>query len=433
MLLSGVASVGALIVLGLLFVRPQLGIIALAAFFSLNLYVIRLPLPGLNFETVFIAIAIGLTLLRFGFRIPPLRFSGPIVAYIGVLFVGFLVTTSWAPREIAQFSSFGLFKVAKSQVFTALLFFPTYLWFSNASDRRRLLEGMSLGLALAACATLADAALQITESARMGRPAGLLSDPNAMAQCLAAFSLIQLHLFSSLELSPIRRWLHLGLYTLVLLAVALSLSRSAWLALVLGHGIYLMYVNRKLLLAGAATLVLAVTIGFPFLPGLVRDRVEETFRSGNVVFAGNSRLESSAASRVVFYRIGAGMFLDSPVWGHGLASFKLLTPKYGARFGMLHHKDPHSLPLKLGAEMGTLGLGVFLWLSFMVLQTGRRLWRARSDERGFGPLLLGAGATLLIANLFTTEFMHTHQVSAYFWLLLAIAAHSDQDRASESL
>ena len=71
MLLSGLASAGALIVLGLLFARPQLGIVALAAFFPLNPYVIRLPLPGLNFETVFIAIAMGLTLLCFGFRIPP--------------------------------------------------------------------------------------------------------------------------------------------------------------------------------------------------------------------------------------------------------------------------------------------------------------------------------------------------------------------------
>ena len=79
--------------------------------------------------------------------------------------------------------------------------------------------------------------------------------------------------------------------------------------------------------------------------------------------------------------------------------------------------------------MGILGLGAFLWLSLLVLHTGRRLWWGRSDERRFGPLLLGVGATLLIANLFTTEFMHTHQVSAYFWLLLAIAAHSGQDRA----
>ncbi len=431
--LTWLASGGALVVLALFFIRPRLGIIALAAFLPLNEHVLRPPLPGLNFETVIVGIALGLTVMRFGFRVPPLRYSGPVLAYMSVVFIGFMVMASWGPRQIPGFTAFDVFRNAKSLVFTALLFFPLYLWFGDPRDRRRLLEGVSLGLGLVAVFGLADAVLKLSASAEEGRALGLFGDPNAMGQCLAAFSLIQLHLFTRREIPTYRRGFHLFLYTLSFASVVLSLSRSAWLALVLGHGVWLLYVNRKVLLLSATALLLVLTIAFPLVPGLLRERIEATFTSGNIVFAapGASGFEASAASRIVFYRIGGQMFLDSPIWGHGLASFKLLTPKYGARYGMLKYKDPHSLLIKLGAETGVLGLGVFLWLAVVVVRTGRSLWRASSDEGALGALLLAVGATLLVGNLLTTEFMHAHQISGFFWILFAITTRARQDVESE--
>ena len=119
---------GAMVVLGLVVSRPRLGFIALAAFYPLNDYVPRSPLPGLNWETVITSLAVGVTLLRFGFRTPPLRFSAPVTCYILILFIGFLVIASWAPARIPGFSSFENLKVAKSAAFTAVLFFPMYFW-----------------------------------------------------------------------------------------------------------------------------------------------------------------------------------------------------------------------------------------------------------------------------------------------------------------
>ncbi len=420
---------GATVVLGLVVSRPRLGFIALAAFYPLYDYVPRSPLPGLNWETVVTGLAVGVTLLRFGFRTPPLRFSGPVTCYILILFIGFLVTASWAPARLPGFSSFELFKVAKSSAFTAVLFFPVYFWLAHPLDRRRVLEGMSLGLAPVAIATVLDAVFKITPSGAAGRATGLLPNPSAVGLYLAAFSLIQLHLFLDREITAPRRYLHLALYAMSLSGVVLSLARGGWLALILGHVVWFMYRSRRMLLLLVVALLLALTVAFPLLPYSVRERIEDTFRTRNVVFqaAGASSFEASAASRIVFYRIGGDMFLDSPVWGHGLGSFKLLTPKYGARYGMLKYKDPHSLIIKLGAEMGLLGLGVFVWLAVLVVQLGRRLWREDEDERTLGPLLLAIGMALLVGNLVSTSFMYNHQISVFFWLLFGMAARARQD------
>ena len=190
-----------------------------------------------------------------------------------------------------------------------------------------------------------------------------------------------------------------------------------------------------MLLLLAIGLLLALTVAFPLLPYSVRDRIEETFRIRNTVFqaAGASYFETSAATRIVFYRIGGDMFLDSPIWGHGLGSFNLLTPEYGARYGMLQHKDPHSLITKLGTEMGLLGLGVFVWIAVLVVQLGRRLWREDEDESTLGPLLLAIGMALLVGNLVSTSFIHIHLISAFFWLLFGMAARAGQNLGQQDV
>ncbi len=426
---------GATLVLGLVVSSPRLGFVALAAFYPLNDYVPRSPLPGLNWETVITSLMVGVTLLRFGFRTPPLRFSAPVIFYILVLFIGFLVIASWAPARIPGFSTFELFKVAKSSAFTAVLFFPVYFWLAHPLDRRRVLEGMSLGLALVAIATALDAVFKITPDGAAGRATGLLPNPSAVGLYLGAFSLIQLHLFLDRGITAPRRHLHLVLYAVSLAGVVFSLGRGGWLALILGHVVWFMYRSRRMLLLLAVGLLLALTVAFPLLPYSVRDRIEETFRIRNTVFqaAGASYFETSAATRIVFYRIGGDMFLDSPVWGHGLGSFTLLTPKYGARYGMLQHKDPHSLITKLGTEMGLLGLGAFVWIAVLVVQLGRQLWREDEDESTLGPLLLAIGMALLVGNLVSTSFIHIHLISAFFWLLFGIAARAGQDLGQQDV
>ena len=74
MIVPAAASIAAVVVLILLLVRPPLGIAAMVLFAPFNQFVPFTPLPGVNSSTILGITAIGMTVLRFGTRLPPLRY-----------------------------------------------------------------------------------------------------------------------------------------------------------------------------------------------------------------------------------------------------------------------------------------------------------------------------------------------------------------------
>jgi O-antigen ligase len=428
-------SVLVVITLGLLFWRPVAGLVLLAAIYPIDPFSPRLPVPGMNTETILLGIAFAVTVLRFGARVPPLRYSGPVLAFILVTLMAFLLAIPWALRLSVGGDTviWLVFKFWKSITFTALLFFTTYWWFALPNDRQRMLEAMSVGVGICCVGWVADYVLTITPIAADGRPAGLQGDPNDMAAAIGSMMFVPLYLaLRGFELSRFRRLLHLGVYGLSFLAVVLSLSRGNWVALIVAHAVFLLLMSRTLFLAAIASVAVIVTVGYPLLPQVVRDRIEVTTSADRVLYQVPLAvgLEGSAATRVVFARIGADMLLRSPIWGNGLNAFYFRTPEFGAKYGMLNFKDPHNLVVKFAAESGLIGVAALAWLIWAVFRCGRRLWRADSREFRLGAVLLAAATYVLVANLSTDSFISTKQVSGYFWILYALCARAYVERLS---
>jgi len=428
-------AVLAALALGLLFWRPLAGLVVIAAIYPMDPFSPRLPVPGLNTETALLGVAFAITVLRFGARVPPLRFSGPVVAFIAVMGMAFLLALPWAVRfHVEDVSAvWAIFKFWKSVTFSALLFFTTYWWFARPDDRQRMLEALSVGIFISCIAGLLDYALGLTATGASGRASGLHGDPNAMAEAVGSMMFVPLYLATRVQgLSSLRRLFHGGVYGLSFLAVVLSLSRGNWVALVVAHAVYLLLVSRPLFFAGAATALLLATVAFPLLPKVVRERIEVTAVSGTTVYQVPYAvgLESSAATRVVFAKIGADMFAHSPLWGNGLNAFYFRTPEFGAKYGFLDMKDPHSLVVKLAAESGAIGLAVLAWVVWAVFRCGRRLWRSDSREFHLGAVLLASGTHVLVASLSTDSFLYAKQISAYFWILYALSVRAYVERRS---
>ena len=187
------------------------------------------------------------------------------------------------------------------------------------------------------------------------------------------------------------------------------------------------YGNRGLLLAGAVALVLLVTVGYASVPDLIRDRIDATFRTRNtVLWGGGAERFGSGADRIVYYQIGAEMFLESPIWGHGANAFLLNTPKYGAKYGILGNKAPHSIVVKIATETGSIGLAIFGWLVLTVMLVSHRVGRYSPDDRGLGVLLFGGFAAIGVTSLFQPTFF-SHVLGGYFWLLFGLVAHAEVD------
>ncbi|MGH9889137.1 MAG: hypothetical protein ACREBE_26625, partial [bacterium] len=260
----------ALITLGLLFWRPALGIALLVAIFPMDPWGPRLPVPGVNTETILIGVALAVTVLRFGARLPPLRYSAPIVAFITVMFMAFAVSIPWA-RSMQGVDGvpavWVIFKTWKSISFTAFLFFSVYWWCRTEEDRARVLQGLCIGLFLSSVAGILDFAIDINPFGIEGRASGFVADPNALAESIGSMMFVPLYLIMrGREFSVTWRAFAAGCYALSALVIVISLSRGNWIAFLAAHFVFLLLVNRALLVGAIVAFLLVVTIGFPLLP-----------------------------------------------------------------------------------------------------------------------------------------------------------------------
>jgi O-antigen ligase/polysaccharide polymerase Wzy-like membrane protein len=419
----------AALALALMFWRPIAAIVLLTAIFPFDAASPRLGVPGVNTETILLLSALAVTILRFGARLPPLRYSAPVLAFLVVMGIGFMLAIPWARKMTVMGDEpavWYIFKHWKTNTFSTLSFFSTYWWFSRPPDRQKLLEAMSVGTLLSAIMALIDFVHPYTANGEVGRASGLEIDSNATACAIGMMMFVSLYLaFWAPDLSRFRRLFHLGVYLVSIPAVVITLSRGNYLALAVAHLVFFWLMNRTLFFATIAALVLVSTVAFPLLPQLVRERIEITMSgSGYRGVAGAEYLEASAAQRLVLAKAGLDMFRTSPLWGRGLNFFFFRTPEFSAKYGSLIQKDAHNLVIKMAVEMGLLGVGVLVWIWWAVFRCGRRLWRANTLDYQLGAVLLASGTHLLIANLSTNAFITTSHISCYFWILFGISARA---------
>ncbi len=426
-----------MLVVAMFFWRPIWGLALLVAIFPMDAWAPRLPVPGVNTETIMIGVAFAVTVLRFGGRIPPLRYSGPVFAFIGVMLIAFVVSIPWASGMRAVDGGPAIwynFKTVKSSTFTALLFFIAYWWVRTPEDRQRMFGAICVAVFLASVAGIADFAIGINPRVSDGRANGFLDNANAMAETIGPMLFVPLYLLmQGREISWSLRAFSVATYALGIVALVLSVSRGNWLAFVAGHVVFLMLVNRKLLVGAVAVGAILIALGAPLVPAIVSDRLESTTAAGPAVYQVPLAvgLEGSTAMRVVFAKIGLDMLAISPVWGNGLNAFHLRTPEFGAKYGLLTHKDPHILLVRFAAEMGLAGLIMLAWLVWAVFRCGRTLWRSDSPAYMLGAVLLAASSYNFVSNLASTTFLQVAQVSAQFWILFAIAARASAERFTE--
>ena len=427
----------AFIALALMFWRPVAALVFLTAIFPMDVASPRLGVPGVNTETILLLTAIAVTILRFGARLPPLRFSAPVVAFVLVVGVGFVLSIPWARKMTVIGGEPALwftFKQWKSMTFSALFFFSTYWWFQRPQDRTHLLEALSVGTFISCVVALLDLwVLKVTEGASYGRATGLQGDPNGTGCAIGAMMFASIYLvWWSRDLGWFRRAFHAGTYLLSFFVVVMSQSRGNYIGLVVSHLFFFLLVSRTLFLGGVVTVALFATVAFPLLPDVVRERIEYTVtgRGAGYRLAGAENLEGSTAQRLVLIRTGVDMFKSSPLWGHGLNFFFFRTPEFSARYGSLEQRDSHNLVIKMGVEMGLIGLATLAWLWFSVFWCGWSLWRSDAADYRLGAVMLAASLHVLIASFTTNSFLTTSQISSYFWIMYGMAARAYVSRGA---
>jgi O-antigen ligase len=264
------------------------------------------------------------------------------------------------------------------------------------------------------------------------RLASIFGDPNVFGAFLVLA--VPFALLMAVRLpTPRLRWIA-GVVAIVLfLALWLSLSRGAWIALVLGVGTVLALVDRRALVLGMLMCVVTFVVAdvmprsllvhrAPPRPQLIDSTID---RFGAVGLGGDLR--------TLFVLNAIPIIRDHPLLGVGPGRYggavanTFETPIYGEYdttplFWNPKQRTVDNFWLHILVETGVLGLAALLAAAMI---PGIRILRAARASTGLRHIMLGgvAAATAGMAvSSVTTMLLEANSIGFPFWFLLSIGA-----------
>ncbi len=212
-------------------------------------------------------------------------------------------------------------------------------------------------------------------------------------------------------------------------ALVASWSRGAWIGFAAALGAMALALPRKahwgwLLAAGLVVLFLALyTAGW--LPERIVARLTE-FTAGlrlqDVRGVSISSANFAVMERLAHWQSAVEMWRAHFWTGVGIGGYELAYPKFALINWPLALGHAHNIYLNTLAEMGLLGLGVYLFLwGWVFWQTWRATRRATGLARGVAVGLLGAWTHLTVHHLFDNLYVNNvHLLVGFLLGLLTI-------------
>jgi O-antigen ligase len=206
----------------------------------------------------------------------------------------------------------------------------------------------------------------------------------------------------------------------LLVALALTFTRSAWVGACVAIGLVLVLKDFRL----TAVVPVAVALVFAVAPDRITDRMVSMF----------DLHDPTNRDRLSMVNTGIAMVKDHPLTGVGPNMVGPLYPEYRASGAVnavnLHL---HNVPLQIAAERGLPALAVWIWFVVALVDTLVRLFKNGGD-RVLGSAALAAVGAMLAAGLFEYNFGD----SEFLMLLLVLitlpfaAARNDAAAAADA-
>ena len=260
------------------------------------------------------------------------------------------------------------------------------------------------------------------------RITSFIGHPNMVAAVIGVALPFPLFAAARLE-DRTHRWLARAAVLIMMLALVLTFSRGAWLAVALAGGLGALLFDRRALalllaavvLAVGATMVLPRNVLTPRAAGPPPLFDSTADRLGNVTQADDVRAH--------FLRDGLRIVNDHPLLGvgpgryGGAAATIIPSPVYEEYdTSLFGYRTVHNFWLHLLGEVGALGTAVFLT---MVIGLGIRLGRGARRESGLAAIILAGSATSLgvaIINSATEMIFEGNMPVLLLWLVLGVAS-----------
>jgi O-antigen ligase len=212
-----------------------------------------------------------------------------------------------------------------------------------------------------------------------------------------------------------RKWPALVMPAL-LVALTMTLTRSAWVGVSVGVGLLLVLKDLRL----TALIPVVVALLFALAPDSVTDRL---------MSVSNLR-DPSSRDRIAMLQTGAAMIRDHPFAGVGPNMVERVYPEYRDR-DSVQKVNPHlhNVPLQIAAERGLPALAI--WIAFVGILAAAvfRLFRTSAD-RTLPAAALAAIGSMLAAGNFDYNFGDSEFLMLFLVIVtLPFAAARAPDRS----
>ena len=240
-------------------------------------------------------------------------------------------------------------------------------------------------------------------------------DPNTLGIYLSAIAplIFSLTLY---YLKKMQKIFFVFISIVVLAGIILTYSRPTLLAIYIA--LFLLGTVKKDKILGGFLILLILLLPF-ILPKPVKEWAREVDYNP-IRFMCND-------DRIAIYRNSLNMIKAHPLIGVGantyMKNYKFFkeSPEY-RNVVTSDYLYAHNNFLHMAAEIGLIGLGVFIWLLYKLFKESARIYRGL-DDRFFKTVSLSLSACLLafLVNGLTESSMYSSRVAIIFWYLMGLS------------
>jgi O-antigen ligase len=213
-----------------------------------------------------------------------------------------------------------------------------------------------------------------------------------------------------------RKLLLAGAATVIVAGLVLSFTRGAWIGFGAGLMLLTWMHSRRTFVIAAAGMTAVVLVLIAVSPGL----------RARVISITNVETDWSNLGRIRIWRTTADVIATAPVLGVGDGNYRAAMAPYLARYGAKAHSHPHNALLQQWATKGLIGLAAYIAIWFVFFHaTVRALPRAQGLERGLLAGGIAAVTAFHLNGLFESNF-NDSEVAMMLWFIVGIVLWARQ-------
>jgi len=196
---------------------------------------------------------------------------------------------------------------------------------------------------------------------------GLVLNRNALAMYVIVAIICAYVLYQASE-SPLLKAVYLSTFPIFFLGVALTLSRTGLIMLVLALLLvwFRLARERRFFVIGSTLAVLCLVS--VFLPDVFWHRAD-------TIVPAIERQQDTFGLRVRIWKVGLEMVRDHPITGVGAGNFLLAFGRYAHGRFLWRHLSPHNTFVGMAAETGLVGLSLLVLVLLFGMTTARGAMR----------------------------------------------------------